>query len=93
MSDQRRLPLSQVTLVFGAFSIPLAFARHLCVPAAIMAMLAIMFHLWGGWMLRRGRGYSPQSLGRSSLGVKLALVGGLCALIMWVLWTTNTLLQ
>lgn len=47
MSGQRDLPLSMVTLVFGVLSIPLAFARHLCVPATIMGLLAIGFHLWG----------------------------------------------
>ena len=93
MKDPRRLPLSQVTLVFGALSIPLAFARQLCVPAAIMALLAILFNAWGGWMLKRGRGYSPQSLRRSSLGFKLALAGGICAVAMWILWSTNVLLR
>ncbi len=93
MTDIRRLPLSQVTLVFGALSIALAFARQLCVPAVIMAVLAILFNAWGGWMLKRGSGYSPQSLRRSSLGLKLALVGGVCAITMWVLWATNVLLR
>ncbi len=82
-----------MTLVFGALSIPLAFARQLCVPAAIMALLAILFNAWGGWMLKRGRGYSPQSLRRSSLGFKLALAGGICAVAMWILWSTNVLLR
>lgn len=88
----RRLPLSQVTLVFGMLSIPMAFARHLCVPATIMAVLAIAFHLWGRWMEGRGHGYSASSLQRSSLGLKLALVGGACGIVMWVLWATGALL-
>ena len=93
MMDARRLPLSQVTLVFGAISIPLAFARHLCVPAAIMGTLAITFNLWGRWMLTRGKGYSPKSLRRSTVGFKLALFGTACAITMWVLWWTNVLLR
>ncbi len=91
--DSRKLPLSTVTLVFGALSIPLAFARHLCVPATIMALLAIAFNLWGRWMLKRGRGYSAKSLRRSTLGFKLALAGAACGITMWVLWATNGLLK
>ena len=91
--DARKLPLSQVTLAFGALSIPLAFARHLCVPATIMALLAITFNLWGRWMLKRGKGYSPQSLRRSTLGFKLAVAGAACGITMWVLWATNVLLR
>ena len=91
--DSRKLPLSLVTLVFGAFSIPLAFARHLCVPATIMALLAITFNLWGRWMLKRGRGYSAKSLRRSTLGFKLAVVGAVCGITMWALWATNVLLH
>ena len=91
--DGRKLPLSMVTLVFGGLSIPLAFARHLCVPATIMALLAIAFHFWGRWMLKRGRGYSPKSLRRSTLGFKLALAGAACGITMWVLWATNVLLR
>lgn len=93
MRDAGRLPLSQVTLVFGALSIPLAFARQLCVPAAIMAMLAIVFYAWGSRMLKQGKGYTPQSLRHSSLGFKLALAGGLLAITMWMLWSTNILLH
>lgn len=91
--DSRRLPLSQVTLVFGAVSIPLAFARHLCVPATIMALLAIAFYGWGSWMLKRGHGYSAKSVRRSALGFKLALGGAACGITMWVLWATNVLLR
>lgn len=91
--DSRKLPLSLVTLVFGALSIPLAFARHLCVPATIMAVLAITFYLWGRWMLKRGSGYSAKSLRRSTLGFRLAAVGAACSITMWVLWATNLLLR
>ena len=91
--ESRKLPLSMVTFVFGALSIPLAFARHLCVPATIMALLAITLNLWGRWMLKRGRGYSAKSLGHSTLGFKLALAGGACGITMWVLWATNVLLR
>ena len=91
--DGRRLPLSVVTLVFGALSIPLAFVRQLCVPATIMALLAIAFKLWGDVMVKRGKGYSAKSLRRSALGFKLALVGAACGIAMWVLWATNVLLR
>lgn len=89
MSGQRDLPLSMVTLVFGVLSIPLAFARHLCVPATIMGLLAIGFHLWGR---TRGSGYAQASLRRSLWGFRLALAGTACAVAMWVLWWTNVLL-
>ena len=88
--EQRDLPLSMVTLVFGALSIPLAFARQLCVPALIMAVLAIGFHLWGRRNQKAGA-YSAGSLKRSSLGFKLAVVGSGCAITMWILWATNAL--
>lgn len=91
MTDQRSLPLSMVTFVFGVLSIPLAFARQLCVPALIMGVLAIAFHLMGRSMQRK-KAYSPGSIKRSTLGSKLALVGSVCALTMWVLWATGTLL-
>lgn len=89
MTNSRHLPLSSVTLVFGVLSIPLAFVRHLCVPATIMGLLAIGFHLWGR---TRGSGYAQASLRRSLWGFRLALAGTACAVIMWVLWWTNVLL-
>ncbi|HQV37928.1 MAG: hypothetical protein IPO60_09165 [Flavobacteriales bacterium] len=90
MTDQRILPLSLVTLVFGVLSIPLAFARQLCAPALIMGVLAIAFYLVGRSKQRKME-YSPGSIKRSSLGFKLALVGSACALAMWVLWATGAL--
>ncbi len=90
--DQRRLPLSQVTLAFGALSIPLAFARQLCVPATIMGVLAIGFHFWGRWKQKKNS-YSTKSVKWSKLGFRLALLGTACALAMWVLWATNVLLN
>lgn len=92
MKDERRLPLSQVTLVFGVLSIPLAFARQLCVPATIMGILAISFHFWGRAKQRKG-GYSASSVKWSRTGMRLALAGTACALTMWVLWATNVLLR
>lgn len=87
----KRLPLALVTLVFGALSIPLAFARQLCVPALIMALLAIAFHL-AGRALQRKHGYSAGSIKRSLWGARLAMVGGASALAMWILWATGALL-
>lgn len=91
MKEPGNLPLSMVTLVFGALSIPLAFARQLCAPALIMGVLAVMFHLWGR-RKQRMHSYVPASLKRSWLGFKLAIGGSLCALAMWVLWATGVLL-
>lgn len=91
MKDTRQLPLNQVTLVFGILSIPLAFVRQLCVPALIMTLLAIMFHVWGR-RKQQGNAYSASSLKRSRLGFLLALGGGICSLGMWVLWATDVLL-
>ena len=89
--NQGRLPLSTVTLVFGALSIPLAFARQLCVPALIMAMLAIGFHIYGRAKLRKST-YGPNSVKRSRVGYLLAVAGTICALAMWILWATGAIL-
>lgn len=89
--EGRTLPLSTVTLVFGACSIPLAFMRQLCVPALIMAVLAIAFHLWGRRKARRNT-FSRGSMKRSRAGLGLALLGGCAALAMWLLWATGALL-
>jgi len=90
--NERRLPLSQVTLVFGILSIVFAFVRHLCVPATIMGVLAIVFHFWGR-REQREQAYSVQSVKWSLLGFRLALVGTAAGLAMWVLWATNVLLR
>lgn len=87
---ERPLPLSMVTLVFGVLSIPLAFARQLCVPALIMGVLAVVFHLVGRSM-QRNKVYATESIKRSAWGFKLALAGSACAVAMWVLWATGAL--
>lgn len=92
MTDDRALPLAQVTLVFGYLSIPLAFIRHLCSLAVVVGVLAIAFNLWAQWRLKRGAGYSAQSLRWSFRGMRLALVGTGCGILMWVLWATNAIL-
>ena len=89
--SQDRLPLSTVTFVFGALSIPLAFARQLCVPGLIMGLLAIGFHFFGR-LKQRKRGYGPRSLKRSRLGFLLALAGTAGAVVMWGLWAGGVLL-
>lgn len=91
MTQERNLPLSTVTLVFGAASIPLAFVRQLCVPAVIMAVLAVLFHLWGK-RRQRTASFTPASIKRSRQGFLMAIPGGACALMMWVLWATGALL-
>jgi hypothetical protein len=96
MSDQlepKRLPLSTVTLVFGVLSVPLAFARHLCSLAVVLGVLALAFGLWGrsrqGHPLRR---FTERSLKHSVLGFRAAIVGTASAVVMWVLYATNTIL-
>ncbi|MBP8823605.1 MAG: hypothetical protein KBH07_08180 [Flavobacteriales bacterium] len=89
--NERKLPLSMVTLVFGVLSVPLAFARQLCVPALVMALLAIAFFL-AGRRLQRSASFTAASRRHSLLGFRLALAGSGCALLMWVLWATNVLL-
>ena len=85
------LPLATVTLVFGILSLPLAFARQLCVPALIMGVLAIAFYVWGR-RLRGKSAYSLASIRRSMAGFKLAVAGTASALTMWVLWATGVFL-
>ncbi|MBS1546966.1 MAG: hypothetical protein JST38_07380 [Bacteroidetes bacterium] len=91
MTKENELPLNLVTLAFGALSIPLAFARQLCVPALIMGLLAIAFHAWGRRKQKKAA-WSLASVKRSLLGFKLAVAGSICALAMWVLWATGVLL-
>ena len=91
MSTSRILPLSMVTLVFGVLSIPLAFARQLCVPALIMGLLAIAFHL-AARRMQRHSSFTEASIRHSRQGFLAALAGSACALLMWVLWATNALL-
>ncbi len=87
----QRLPLSWVTLVFGALSMPFAMARQLCVPALIMGLLAVAFHLLGRRWQRTGT-FTGGSIKRSRLGFRLACAGSAAALVMWVLWATGALL-
>ncbi|MBK8227968.1 MAG: hypothetical protein IPK70_12455 [Flavobacteriales bacterium] len=91
--DERRLPLSTVTLVFGALSVPLAFAGHLCSLALVLGLYAIAFGWWGQ---RRARKhllrYTAASVKRSRLGMRLAFFGSGAAIVMWVLWASNALL-
>lgn len=86
------MPLSTVTLAFGVLSIPLAFMRQLCVPALIMGVLALLFHVLGRAWARHGN-YFPASIRRSLIGARLALAGSIGALVMWVLWASSTLFR
>lgn len=90
MADLRRLPLSTVTLVFGLLSIPLAFARQLCVPAFLMGVLAILFHVLG-LALQKRNGYTTGSIKLSLWGMRLAVAGSACALAMYFLWLGGVL--
>jgi hypothetical protein len=92
--EEVHLPFSTVVLVFGALSIPLAFAAHLCSLAVVLSLYAIGFGLWGQRRARRHLlRYSTKSTARARLGTRLGLVGGACGTLMWVLWASNVLLD
>jgi len=92
--EEQNLPLSLVSLIFGAMSIPLAFARHLVSLALVLAVLAVAFGYWG--QQRNSKHvlkYTAPSVKRARLALKLGLAGTLCAAVMWVLWASNVLLN
>ena len=91
--EEKNLPLSTVVLIFGALSIPLAFARHLCTLAVVLGVYAMILGFWGQrrsakHLLR----YTAASVKRTRLGTRLAVLGTLCATVMWILWASNWLL-
>lgn len=87
------LPLSMVALIFGGLSIPLAFARHLVSLALVLGLLALVFGAWGERKASRHLlRYTANSARRARYGTRLAAVGTLCSIVMWLLWATNTLL-
>jgi len=91
--EEKNLPLSTVALLFGGLSIPLAFTRHLCSLAIVIGVYAMVFGFWGQrraakHLLR----YTGKSVKRATIGARLALVGTICAILMWILWATNWLL-
>jgi hypothetical protein len=89
---ERNLPLSTVTLIFGALSIPLAFARHLVSLALVLAILALVFGFWGGRKSKHQQGhYGAASVTRMKLGFRMAIAGAFCSLVMWFLWASNML--
>ncbi len=93
MEEQElNLPLSTVAMVFGALSIPLAFAVHLVSLALVLGVLAVVIGLWGRMQVKRSSKYTTSSVQRGQRGLRLGTIGIGCALIMWVLWATNTLL-
>ncbi|MBP6573451.1 MAG: hypothetical protein KA230_03290 [Flavobacteriales bacterium] len=92
MSAQKALPFSIVTLVFGALSIPLAFARHLVSLSLVLALLSISLVVVGR-LLARKRSYSETSLKRSKIGLRCAVVGAICSVTMWWLWASNIMLD
>ena len=92
MTQERNLPLSMVTLIFGTLSVPLAFARHLVSLALVLAVLAIVFALFGRWRARK-HSYAAGSLKRSRIGFLSGIIGAACSLVMWWLWASNILLK
>ncbi|TXI77300.1 MAG: hypothetical protein E6Q44_13855 [Flavobacteriales bacterium] len=90
--EEKNLPLSQVSLVFGGLSIALAFVRHLVSLALVLSVLSLAFGLWGQRkQARHLLRYTKASVQRGGLGVKLGAVGLLCSLMMWGLWASNAL--
>jgi hypothetical protein len=88
----RKLPLSTVALIFGAASIPLAFLRHLCSLAVVLALLALLFTLYGRWAVKRTPArYSHGSIQRMHRGAQLALAGFLAGSVMWMLYAWRIL--
>lgn len=89
-----RLPLSIVTLIFGALSLPFAFARHLVSLAVVLGVLALAFGVWGRKRAARHLlRYTDTSIRHARTGQWMGLAGLVFALVMWVLWRTNILLQ
>ncbi|MDQ3100732.1 MAG: hypothetical protein M3R08_05050 [Bacteroidota bacterium] len=93
-AKSERFPLSTLTFIFGTISIPLAFLRHLCSLAVVVGMLAITFSLWGHWYARRHPDqYSIKSRKYMRFGGYAASVGTAAAIVMWVLYARNILLN
>jgi len=92
--EEKRLPLSTVTLVFGAVSIPLAFVGHLCSLAVVLGVYAAAFGWWGQRRASRHLlRYTASSIKHSRNGMRLGIVGTACGLVMWALWASNILLS
>jgi hypothetical protein len=92
--QEQQLPMSTVALVLGALSIPLAFAGQLCSLALVLGLYGLGLGAWGQRQARRHLlRYTPGSVRRGKLGVRLAAVGTLCAVAMWALWASNVLLN
>ena len=90
----RGSPLSRVALIFGMFSMPLAFARHLVSLALVLAVLAIVLGSWGRWKDQRSVGeHGQRGAHRALWAVRAGSVGLLCAVLMWYLWASNVLLE
>lgn len=92
--EEKRLPLSTVTLVFGALSIPLAFTGHLCSLAVVLGMYSTAFGWWGQRRASRHLlRFTAASIRRARIGMRLGIAGTACALAMWALWASNMLLS
>lgn len=90
---EKNLPLSQVSLVFGVLSVPLAFAGHLVSLAMVLGVLSTAFGWWGKWKAEKHLlRYTAVSIKRAKRGLLFGLIGIACSLVMWVLWATNVLL-
>ncbi|MFN3876144.1 MAG: hypothetical protein ACK4L7_09570 [Flavobacteriales bacterium] len=92
-SQDEPLPLSTAALAFGALSVPLAFAGHLCSLALVLGLYAAGLGYWGQRRAARHLlRYSPTSVRRARLASRLGLAGASLALLMWILWASGVLL-
>ena len=90
--DKRNLPLGLVTLVFGALSVPLAFARHLVSLALVLAVLAVLFGVVGRLLVHRRPGvYGSGSIQRGRWATWLAVLGLVLSVVIWILWARDVL--
>lgn len=90
--EQRSLPFHVATLLFGALSLPLAFARHLVSLAVVLALWGIVLGIAGRALVRRQpERYRPATVLRGLWGLRLAVIGLLLSVVVWILWMRGIL--
>ncbi|MCB9169294.1 MAG: hypothetical protein H6597_05125 [Flavobacteriales bacterium] len=90
--DERPLPLGHAAQTMGILSIPFAFLAQLVVPAAIMALMAVLIALWGrGRRIRYPMRYTHRSVMRMRRGMWAGTLGLTIASGLWVLYALGVL--
>ena len=88
----RNIRFSLTALVMGGLSIPLAFARHLVSLALVLSVLSLVLWAVGKWQVSRSDAPpSESSVRRATIGSRLAAVGLLCSVVIWVLYANRIL--